>query len=184
MTSTTTLTWTWCLHSQHYVTYSQPRPSFINLFVQYSQSDLPPLRPLWEPRFEPGMGGSSGRYTNHTSLTAQSHKNSEFAKVYEILFVRTLMTRYIKPIYSYHIVSSLYRLKIVYYSLFNKRVQIKVKLVGCFYFCLLLELKNIHMVFFFVVYRFDILRGFVDYVSSFGILLVVVHCRKYFGSIT
>ena len=29
-----------------FITYSQPGPSFINLFVQYSQSDLRPLRPL------------------------------------------------------------------------------------------------------------------------------------------
>ena len=29
-----------------FFSYSQPGPSFINLFVQYSQSDLPPLRPL------------------------------------------------------------------------------------------------------------------------------------------
>ena len=28
------------------ISYSQPGPSFINLFVQYSQSDLLPLRPL------------------------------------------------------------------------------------------------------------------------------------------
>ena len=51
-----------------FFTYSQPGPSFINLFVQYPQSDLPPLRPctLWwgpGPRFEPGTGGSSGRDT-------------------------------------------------------------------------------------------------------------------------
>ena len=28
-------------------TYSQPEPNFINLIVQYSQSDLPPLRPVY-----------------------------------------------------------------------------------------------------------------------------------------
>ena len=26
--------------------FTYPRPSFINLFVQYSQSDLPPLSPI------------------------------------------------------------------------------------------------------------------------------------------
>ena len=142
MTSTTTLTWTWCLHSQHYVTYSQPGPIVLLIYLYNIHRAI--CRPSDHSESQdsnPELGGSSGRYTNHTSLTAQSPKHSKFAKVYEILFVRTLMTRYIKPIYSYHIVSSLYRLKIVYYSLFNKRVQIKVKLVGCFYFCLLLELK-------------------------------------------
>ena len=38
-------------------TYSQP----INLFGQYSQSDL--------PRYEPGMGGFSGKDTNHSTIT-------------------------------------------------------------------------------------------------------------------
>ena len=51
-------------------TYSQPGPSFIyKLFVQYSQSDLTPLRPLcgeaprwaeirtWDGRIKPGTGG-------------------------------------------------------------------------------------------------------------------------------
>ena len=35
-----------CLSKVTKITYSQHGPSFINLFVQYSQSDLPPLRPL------------------------------------------------------------------------------------------------------------------------------------------
>ena len=29
-----------------FLTYSQPGPSLLNLFVPYAQSDLPPLRPL------------------------------------------------------------------------------------------------------------------------------------------
>ena len=36
-------------------TYSHPGPSFIYLFVQYSQSDLPPLRPLCGE--DPGRSG-------------------------------------------------------------------------------------------------------------------------------
>ena len=53
----------------YFFTYSQPGHSFINFFVQYSQSDLPPLRPLCSEapglaRFELGTGGSSGRDTN------------------------------------------------------------------------------------------------------------------------
>ena len=39
--------------------YSQPEPSFINLFVQYSQSDLPPLRPLCGEA--PGRDSNPGR---------------------------------------------------------------------------------------------------------------------------
>ena len=31
-----------------FLTYSQLFPSFLNLFLQYSQSNLPPLRPLCE----------------------------------------------------------------------------------------------------------------------------------------
>ena len=50
-------------------TYSQPGPSFIILFLQYSQSDLPPLRPLCGeapgPRLEPGTGWSNGRDSDH-----------------------------------------------------------------------------------------------------------------------
>ena len=42
-----------------FLTYSQSRPSFINVFVQYSQKDLPPLRTFCgeapEPRFEPPL---------------------------------------------------------------------------------------------------------------------------------
>ena len=33
-----------------FFTFSQPGPSFINLFLDYSQSDLPPLRQLCEAR--------------------------------------------------------------------------------------------------------------------------------------
>ena len=42
-----------------FLTYSQPGPSFINLFVQYSQSDLPPLRPLCGEA--PGRDSNPGR---------------------------------------------------------------------------------------------------------------------------
>ena len=44
-----------------YLTYSQPGPSFFffNLFVQYSQSDLPPLRPLCGEA--PGRDSNPGR---------------------------------------------------------------------------------------------------------------------------
>ena len=45
---------------QFFLTYSQPGPSYFNIFVQYSQSDLQPLRPLLlrgpGPRIEPGPG--------------------------------------------------------------------------------------------------------------------------------
>ena len=48
-----------------FLTYCQPGPS-VNLFVLYSQSDLPPLRQLCGEA--PGRDGriySSGRDTNH-----------------------------------------------------------------------------------------------------------------------
>ena len=41
------------------LTFSQSGPSFINLFVQYSQSDLPPLRPLYGEA--PGRDSNPGR---------------------------------------------------------------------------------------------------------------------------
>ena len=42
-----------------YIIYSQPGPIFINLFVQYSQSDLLPLRPLCGEA--PGRDSNPGR---------------------------------------------------------------------------------------------------------------------------
>ena len=43
----------------YFFTYSQPGHSFINFFVQYSQSDLPPLRPLCSEA--PGRDSNLGR---------------------------------------------------------------------------------------------------------------------------
>ena len=56
-----------CLNTIFF-TYSQPGPSFINLLIQYAQSDLPPHRPLCGEApgrdSKPGTGGSSGMDTN------------------------------------------------------------------------------------------------------------------------
>ena len=42
-----------------FLTYNQPGPSFINLFVQDSQRELPPLRALWGEA--PGRDSNPGR---------------------------------------------------------------------------------------------------------------------------
>ena len=42
-----------------FLTYNQPGPSFINLFVQDSQRELPPLRALWGEA--PGRESNPGR---------------------------------------------------------------------------------------------------------------------------
>ena len=55
----------YCFLFCFFPTYSQPGPSFISLFVQYSQSDLPLLRPLCGEAPGRDSSGSSGRDTDH-----------------------------------------------------------------------------------------------------------------------
>ena len=60
-----------------FLTYSQPGPSFIILFVQYSQSDLPPLRPLCGEA--PGRDSNPGR----ADLVAGTLTPKPYLKLYK-----------------------------------------------------------------------------------------------------
>ena len=61
------------------LSFSSPLTANLGLvFVQYSQSDLPPLKqPLKRPRFEPGTGGLvAGTLTSRTPHLSLDHHTS------------------------------------------------------------------------------------------------------------
>ena len=57
-----------------FLTYSQPGPSLLNLFVPYAQSDLPPLRPLCGEAL--GRDSNLGRADRAGTLTTR-HRTSQ-----------------------------------------------------------------------------------------------------------